>query len=306
MVNRVNDITWQAHQGSVAAIIQVLNEKLANSGIRTRAIFDNGVLQLLCEAHSIDKLKQSDLVQQIKLILNSIAPRNIRRVNINSRIVREQQLLWLKDISCNSQDKLLWSQEIILDKPNKIKQAIEDFQETQKPIFPQSLSPESLVSDSTTNRGETSFFRGMIFICGMIFSSLIAWRIYILFGNQIKIPNFQKTPPFVSRNTDSFFKSSQFEKNLGQKFKPETRAKIATFSKADYFKKAVRIANKTSLASKTVVTKQEWLQIAADWQKASDLMSNVEENDRQYDLAQNRVKLYQKYSEIARSKADQK
>ena len=129
MVDRVNDITWQAHQGSVAAIIQILNENLANSGVRTRAIFENGVLQLLCEAQSVDQLKQSHVVQQIQLILNSIAPRNIRRVNINSRIVKEQQLLWLKDVNSNNDSRLLWSQEITLDKPSKIKQIIENFQE---------------------------------------------------------------------------------------------------------------------------------------------------------------------------------
>ena len=39
MADRINDIAWQAHLGSVAAIIQVLNEKLAKSGVRTRANF---------------------------------------------------------------------------------------------------------------------------------------------------------------------------------------------------------------------------------------------------------------------------
>lgn len=46
MVDRINDIAWQAHQGSVAAIIQLLNENLAHLGVRTRAVFSNGVLQL--------------------------------------------------------------------------------------------------------------------------------------------------------------------------------------------------------------------------------------------------------------------
>jgi hypothetical protein len=50
MADRINDIIWQARQGSVAAIIQVLNESLVLSGVRTRAVFADGVLQLLCEA----------------------------------------------------------------------------------------------------------------------------------------------------------------------------------------------------------------------------------------------------------------
>ena len=47
MVDSIENITKQARQGSVAAIIQVLNDKLADSGVRTRAIFEDGVLQLL-------------------------------------------------------------------------------------------------------------------------------------------------------------------------------------------------------------------------------------------------------------------
>ena len=118
MVDQINDIAWQAHQGSVAAIIQILNERLANSGVRTRAIFEKGVLQLLCEASTVDKLEQSILVKQIRQILESIAPRNIRRVNINSRIVREQQLLWLEEISRDPENQLLWSEEVTLVKPH--------------------------------------------------------------------------------------------------------------------------------------------------------------------------------------------
>ncbi|MHC5826972.1 MAG: hypothetical protein ACYT04_66665, partial [Nostoc sp.] len=83
VVDRINDIAWQAHQGSVAAIIQLLNEKLAKSGVRTRAIFSDGVLQLLCEAARVEQLEQSPVVEQIQQILESIAPRQIRRVNIN-------------------------------------------------------------------------------------------------------------------------------------------------------------------------------------------------------------------------------
>ena len=94
MITQINDIAWQASQGSIAAIIQILNERLANSGVRTRAVFHSGVLQLLCEARTIEKLEKSTLVQKIRQILESIAPRNVHRVNINSRIVREQQLLW--------------------------------------------------------------------------------------------------------------------------------------------------------------------------------------------------------------------
>ena len=52
MVDRIHYIVLQAHQGSVAAIIQLLNDNLAHLGIITRGVFSNGVLQLLCEAPS--------------------------------------------------------------------------------------------------------------------------------------------------------------------------------------------------------------------------------------------------------------
>lgn len=87
---RINDIAWQAHQGSVAAIIQLLNETLVISSIRTRAIVADGVLQLLCEAATEEQLDQSTLVQEVQQILDLTAPRNIRTVNINSRIIREE------------------------------------------------------------------------------------------------------------------------------------------------------------------------------------------------------------------------
>jgi len=108
MVAPVDNIAIQARQGSVAAIIQVLNEKLAEIGVRTRAVFTDGVLQLLCEAPKVDQLEQSTLVERIRQILEGISPRYIRRVNINTRIVREQQLLWLEEISRDPENQLLW------------------------------------------------------------------------------------------------------------------------------------------------------------------------------------------------------
>jgi hypothetical protein len=102
MIDRINDIGWQAHQGSIAAIIQVLNERLVMSGVRTRAVFVDGVLQILCEAATVEQLEQSILVPEVQQILDSIAPRHIYRVKINTRIVQEDQLLWLEDINSDT------------------------------------------------------------------------------------------------------------------------------------------------------------------------------------------------------------
>ena len=64
MVDPINDIARQARQGSVSAIIQALNDKLSEAGVRTRAMFDQGILQVLCEAAKPEQLEQSVLVPQ--------------------------------------------------------------------------------------------------------------------------------------------------------------------------------------------------------------------------------------------------
>ena len=117
MPDPMDDIAKQAREGSVAAIVQTLNEKLASSGVRTRAVFADGALQLLCEAASPQQLEQSRLVAQVRQILEGIGPRNIRRVTINSRIVRAQQLLWLEELRRDPDHHLLWSEAICLAKP---------------------------------------------------------------------------------------------------------------------------------------------------------------------------------------------
>ncbi|MEB3214099.1 MAG: hypothetical protein VKL39_22315, partial [Leptolyngbyaceae bacterium] len=116
----IDDITQQARQGSVAAIIQVLNNRLSDYGVRTRAVLAQGMLQLLCEAETTECLERDTLVHQIRQILSSLRPRHIRRVKINSRLVKEQQLLWLDEIQRDPENELLWTEEISLPRPNPI------------------------------------------------------------------------------------------------------------------------------------------------------------------------------------------
>ncbi|HEY9644444.1 MAG TPA: hypothetical protein V6C57_28370, partial [Coleofasciculaceae cyanobacterium] len=132
MVDPIDDIARQARQGSVSAIIQVLNEKLAGSGIRTRAMFVQGILQLLCEAAKPEQLEQPLVVPQVQQILESLQPRNIRRVNINSRIVREQQLLWLDEIHRDPENQLLWSKEILLKRTHPFHRLLQDWKDNSQ------------------------------------------------------------------------------------------------------------------------------------------------------------------------------
>lgn len=294
MLDRINDIAWQAHQGSVAAIIQLLNEKLASSGIRTRAIFDDGILQLLCEARTVEQLEQSSLVKHIQQILESIAPRNIFRVNINSRIVREQQLLWLEEINRNPENQLLWSQEITLVKPNIFKQIIKEFKERTTEQGKTNLpKPQSSRLSVITYNNKIKNFRvgrilGGVSFC-MFFISL-GVAMYALLGDKLKNPI---QPEILNSLAPITTNQKQPEAPS-----PAASPNGSTFS-ADSFAAAVRIANKASTTGKTATSSAQWLDLAARWQRASELMSAVPPNHSRYQEAQIRTRLYKKYSQAA-------
>lgn len=317
MVNQINDIASQASQGSIAAIIQVLNEKLANSGVRTRAVFDGGVLQLLCEARTKESLEKSPLVQKIKQILESIAPRNVHRVNINSRIVREQQLLWLEEINRDPENQLLWSEQITLKKPNILKQIIKDFKEnrekeSQKPQLPQPQSSRYLIV-SNRSKPKKSFLGGMMNAVGLCLILLSAgWLAYYFLGSKIK--NSIETAALKYKAPNDFkikpSKSTDINKN---KLQTPVVNVSPTDSQAPYqkleddiFYIAIRIANQAVEDRKTAKSSDQWLDIAEKWQYASDLMAEVPSSHSRFKEAQSRIQLYKEYSDLALEKANNK
>ncbi len=303
MADRINDITWQAHLGSVAAIIQVLNQKLANSGVRTRAIFADGVLQLLCEARTVDKLEQSTLVKQIHQILESIAPRNIRRVNINSRIVQEQQLLWLEEISRAPENHLLWSEEIILAQPTIIQQVIQDFQERkieQAKSLPKSQYSSSLVVINKTKHKKYLSGRMLDTLGLCLFLFVLGWSAYGWLGGR-----WNSVAEQVLKSLSPTVKSSERAlTNQEPEIPPLVSIPSDSTQDEDLFAAAVRIANQASTMGKNARTSIQWLDLAARWQRASDLMSKVPSNHSRYKEAQIRTKLYREYSEAAQKEAD--
>jgi hypothetical protein len=296
MVDRINDIAWQAHQGSVAAIIQVLNERLVMSGVRTRAIFADGVLQILCEAAKVEQLEQSTLVANIQQILESIAPRNIRKVNINSRIVREEQLLWLDEINRNRENQLLWSQEITLSQPSLFQQLIQDFTtaytEFGKPILPKA---QSLLTNQDKNKDTTNkLIIGSVSLCALL---LLAGLFDERLGNSIKNLIPLKISPSVK--TAGEMKSEVSSSNV-----KKSPAQSVNDTSDDQFADAVRLANQASAAGKTATTSTQWLELAARWQRASDLMNQVPPSHSRYQEAQIRAKLYRQYSKDAEKEAE--
>ncbi|MDJ0619152.1 MAG: hypothetical protein QNJ63_20830 [Calothrix sp. MO_192.B10] len=297
-----NDIAWQAHQGSVAAIIQLLNENLAHLGVRTRAVFSNGVLQILCEAQTVEQLEKYTLIQQIQQILESIAPRNINRVNINSRIVREQQLLWLEEISRDAENQLLWSDEIELEKPNILRKIVKDFQERQqesgKVNLPQTQPYQHgvITKNNQAPKLAWGWIKTSLSLCLLL--ALGGWTAYLLLGNQLENPISGKTFKYFTTTIQSL------EKNINQTRNKDSPIPSSLNSEEDPFTVAVRIANITSDKGKTAKTTTQWLELAASWQRASYLMSLVPPSHSRYREAQIRIKLYRKYSEAAHKEAD--
>lgn len=293
MVDRINDIAWQAHQGSVAAIIQLLNESLTKSGVRIRAVFVDGVLQLLCEAAKTEQLEQSSLVEQIQRILESIAPRNIRRIKINSRIVREQQLLWLTEIDRDRDNQLLWSQEITLAQPNVLKQLIKDIQEAQAELGQANLPDLSPLNNKAKQKKVPKLRLQSAFALCLLLS--VTWIVYSQFGEQLKnLAQVESHNSLATANTNGK-PSEVLSHNVNNG---------ATKKSDDSFAAAVRLANQASASGKTATSVTQWLELAAMWQRASDLMNAVPPDHSRYQEAKIRTQLYQKYSEAAQKEAD--
>lgn len=281
MTDPMDDIIQQARSGSVAAIIQILNEKLADTGVRTRAMFADGVLQLLCEASTVTNLQQSTLVDRIRQILESLAPRRITRVKINSRIVREQQLLWLEDITRDPENQLLWAEEITLVKPNIFQRLLQDIKEIQNQSSKHNLSK---TPSSRQIREKRQFWRGIL--GGTSISLVLLFCGWLVFA---------------------FFTQEKNQKLSNQANNNSGPVSLAVNQKdTDAFARAVALAEQASQEGKKAKTPAQWLDIATKWQKASDLMGNIDRADARYKTAQDRMQAYLKNSEIAQQEAQRR
>lgn len=282
MTNQIDNIARQAHKGSVAAIIQVLNDQLAQVGVRTRAVFADGVLQLLCEAAKVELLEQSNLVDRVRQILEGISPRNIRRVNINSRLVREHQLLWLEEISRDPENQLLWSQEIKLIKPNfwqRFALAQKERQERgSKLALPRMAAPRRFMQEPQ------QFQRGIIGgICISVVLLAAVAAIYKGLNSQVANSTSATTQAVAS-----------------------PAGEVTPRSNVDSFAQAVRLAEQAAREGKTAQSPEDWLVVAAKWQQASDLMAAVPGQHPRYTTATNRKALYRQNSEQAQQAAQNK
>ena len=293
-----NDIFQQAKNGSVTAIIQVLNDNLADSGIRTRAFLSDGVLQLLCEAPTSEQLIETEVIQLIKQILEDVSPVNIRRVKINSRIVDEQQLLWLEEIT-RYPEKLLWSKEITLKKPNIIKILIQHLQKDEQKAKAKTMIVYHEPSLPLAIREKQRRKLKKLILLSMSGAIIILLGAGIFFILKLRGAKTTTLPPnnVIIQNTN--------KTPLPQPTPKYTEKPLPNNSPKELepFAQAVRLAQKTVTISKTADTKAQWLEIAAQWQKASDLMAKVPSSDKRYKIAQDRRNKYRQFSDNAQKEA---
>jgi hypothetical protein len=268
----VDEVFGQARSGSITAIIQVLNDRLAEVGVRTRAVLESGTLQLLCEAADEQALDKSKLLPQVHALLEDIAPRSIDKVCLYTRINREQQLLWLEDVQENKKGHVLWTEDIKLAKPPFLRRLTEDWQYSRQKakrvsdLKAQAHHQPSRIGDwSRSQRSWTSAVVGGVSMAAVVVAGWLLW------GN------------YQARNSVS--------------------ATAAQQRGSDGFAQAVSLAEKASVAGQAAKTEAEWLALAADWRKASDLMGEIPKNDPRYLTAQDRVVQYAKNSEAALTKA---
>ncbi|EDX84682.1 hypothetical protein S7335_2379 [Synechococcus sp. PCC 7335] len=322
MSNPLTETLEQARQGSVAAIIQVFNERLADSGIRIRAVIDSGILQLLCEAASPDQLEKKAVVEKVRRVLETIRPRHIKKVKINSRIVKEEQLLWLDEISKDPENTLLWSEVVTLQHPFAMQRWIRDRHLMPKALFlgrtthakmPDSL-PSKLLGIGSVGIAALALVTGWTFREDILQlqqgnPDLVVTKTEVTSSKSASPAQTAATtgsipaPDAADRTPDT--PSPAASPTVEILTAPAEKASQTGDSadSTDAFTAAVRIAQKASIDGQTAATAAEWLDLAARWQRAADLMAQIPPDLKQYAIAQDRVSVYSANSKTALERA---
>lgn len=287
LVDPSDDIFEQAASGSVAAIVQVLNQRLADRGVRTRAMVDAGWLQLLCESVQRSALDRATLIDQVRDILEDIDPAKIRRVQINSRLAREQQLLWLDDIR-RQPKQLLWSEPIRLRRSNPFRRLWKSHeQRRQRRVIPIARSRPSVPF-----RRSSGFGRGIAI--GLVIAMLVGlgYRQWSAMNGVATKDAPVNAPVNAPVPNDS----------------PTTSSDDVTTEPApiaDPFAAAVTLATQAAIDGQTATSASEWLDLSARWQRAAELMDQLPADDPRYNTARERAVLYRQNSAIAQQRAAQ-
>lgn len=294
-VDPADNIVQQARQGSIAAIVQVLNDNLTDVGVRTRAVFADGWLQLLCESPQADRLDRDTVVDRIRSLLEQISPRNIRRLNLYCRIAREDQLLWLDEIRRDPETQLLWSEKVVLRRPNPIKRAIAALKTPSSPR-PVAL-PKKIAVSKPRNRDR--------FQQGLIGGAILAVLLVIGGGWAYQTWLADSSGSESLTETDSEPNLDNAEPSAEDPAAPTAATPTPTATPTpDPFAQAVALAEQASIAGQTAQTRAQWLDLAAKWQRAADFMAQVPPDDPRYETARDRTQVYRQNSDVAQQRAE--
>ncbi|NJL45013.1 MAG: hypothetical protein HC922_03250 [Leptolyngbyaceae cyanobacterium SM2_3_12] len=211
-------------------------------------------------------------------VLESIGPRGVTKVNINGRIVQEQQLLWLDDIKRDPNNSLLWSEPITLKRPNLAVRVWQDLR------APRQRNP--FLDDMPKKKGASSrsaFWRGIVGGASLsLLLLMVGWA----------------TQDWLGINFVSML--SWGNGNPGREATPTP----AVPPDQDPFVLAVRIAQESVEDGKSASTAADWLDLAVRWQRASDLMAEVPPEDDRYPIAQDRIATYANNKALAVKEAE--
>ncbi|MEM9770363.1 MAG: hypothetical protein AAF889_01965 [Cyanobacteria bacterium P01_D01_bin.73] len=272
-----DDVYRQACGGSIAAIVQVLNHRYADRGLRTRAMLSGSTLKLLCEAPEAELLDQEQTVDRVWQSLENIGPKGISRVHVYGRLVREQQLLWLDAIERNP-EHLLWSHQGKLKRSHWFRWVWRDLTQQQPKTELPGISRTERWSSGTEKQSSTQpLVLGAVggAIASLLLLGGIAW--YMGWINPLGSDTAQSPQPAPSP---------------------------ATTPSTDPFAQAIRIAEAASLSGQKASTREDWENLSQQWRKASDLMGQVKPDDSRYQTAQDRKGAYLQNSIVTRQQAE--
>lgn len=278
----MENLTHLAQQGSVKAIMQILNRQLRDAGVNTRvALGVNGTLEILCEAGHPENLDKQVIVRRIQQSLDYLAPQPFEQVHIQSCLTNDVQSLWVASLSCDDRRKLLWSEHIQIRRIPWLQRTLRgwgiDLPRVKARLVRRSSASQRMGGQRGVSPGG---YRGGLLFVGAIAMGALGWFIHDWASLKSQLRQGQQ--PF-SRSED--------------------RAIAPSGVGMDPFAQAVRLANQAAVGGQTARSYREWIDLANRWQQAADLMMLVPVDHPRFTEAQERILSYRQNSKVALEKA---
>ncbi|MGB2924202.1 MAG: hypothetical protein WBB82_02775 [Limnothrix sp.] len=276
----MENITQRAQQGSIKAIMQILNQQLRDVGVSTRVVLGvNGILEILCEAGHPENLDKGKIVDCIQRNLDHLSPRTFQKVHIQSCLTNNTQSLWVATLSQKERRKLLWSEHISIHHQTF-------FQRVSKSLGLEA-SAKKLAKAARLRKDQASLNRiwqgdrRVWLVVGAIAAASMGWMM-----RDWSLLKAQQQTQIINENTET-----------------QSQNSATTPTDFDAFNQSVRLATQAAAGGQNATTYSEWVDLANRWQQASDLMKLVPQAHPRYTEAQERVLSYRQNSEVALAKA---